>query len=68
MFEMRWPSSSQTYENYYNETRTHLSLSKDAPLRRAVGRLAASQPADLGRAASSIWPGMIPNRDKRSLD
>jgi hypothetical protein len=26
------------YSLYYNETRTHLGLSKDAPLRRAVER------------------------------
>ena len=25
-----------SYKTYYNETRTHLSLSKDAPSRRAV--------------------------------
>ena len=27
-----------SYMNYYNETRTHLSLAKDAPLSRAVKR------------------------------
>ena len=27
----------QTYMNYYNEVRTHLSLEKDAPIPRAVG-------------------------------
>src|SRR6478735_5675807 len=27
-----------SYMNYYNETRTHLSLDKDAPLSRAVDR------------------------------
>jgi len=26
------------YSSYYNETRTHLGLGKDAPLRRAVQR------------------------------
>ena len=26
------------YMNYYNETRTHLSLEKDAPVSRAVDR------------------------------
>jgi len=26
------------YSRYYNETRTHLGLGKDAPLRRAVQR------------------------------
>jgi transposase InsO family protein len=28
----------QSYMNYYNETRTHLSLDKDAPVSRAVDR------------------------------
>jgi hypothetical protein len=27
-----------SYSSYYNKTRTHLSLDKDAPLRRAVQR------------------------------
>ena len=27
----------QSYMNYYNEVRTHLSLEKDAPVSRAVG-------------------------------
>jgi hypothetical protein len=27
-----------SYMNYYNETRTHLSLAKDAPLSRTVKR------------------------------
>ncbi|WP_439924546.1 hypothetical protein [Nitrobacter sp. JJSN] len=27
-----------SYMNYYNETRTHLSLDKDAPLSRTVQR------------------------------
>ena len=31
-------SDSDSYYSYYNETRTHLSLDKDAPLRRAVQR------------------------------
>ena len=26
----------KSYQNYYNEVRTHLSLSKDAPVSRAV--------------------------------
>jgi hypothetical protein len=30
------------YSVYYNETRTHLGLGKDAPLRRAVKRSGAS--------------------------
>ncbi len=47
-------------KTYYNETRTHLSLNKDVPSRRAVqatGRVLC--PADLGRAPSSIWQDLI---------
>jgi hypothetical protein len=38
--------SSLTYANYYNELRTHRSLTKDTPRHRAVGRLGivASRP------------------------
>ena len=30
----------QSYMNYYNEVRTHLSLDKDAPVPRAIGTVA----------------------------
>jgi hypothetical protein len=30
-----------SYSSYYNETRTHLALEKDAPLRRAIQRCGA---------------------------
>src|SRR6266540_5608138 len=39
-----------TYFSYYNETRTHLSLDKDAPLRRAVQRR-----GNHCRYAHSVW-------------
>jgi hypothetical protein len=32
------PQSVLNFHLYYNQTRTHLSLDKDAPLRRAVQR------------------------------
>ena len=35
------------YSLYYNETRTHLGLSKDAPRRRAVQRSGPSLPANI---------------------
>jgi transposase InsO family protein len=37
----------ESYQRYYNEARTHLSLSKDAPVSRAVqavGRIIAKPP------------------------
>jgi hypothetical protein len=30
-----------SYSSYYNESRTHLALEKDAPLRRAIQRCGA---------------------------
>ena len=45
------------YSLYYNETRTHLGLGKDAPLRRAVQRSGAIVTANLGRIASSLFFG-----------
>jgi hypothetical protein len=38
------------YFSYYNETRTHLSLDKDAPISRAVQRC-----EDYSRYAHSVW-------------
>jgi transposase InsO family protein len=40
------------YSLYYNETRTHLGLSKDAPRRRARVRLDAR-----GRSFLRLWTG-----------
>jgi hypothetical protein len=34
--DLQWVLAS--YSFYYNETRTHLGLGKDAPLRRAIER------------------------------
>ncbi len=33
--------NAAVYSLYYNDTRTHLGLDKDAPLRRAIQRSAA---------------------------
>jgi transposase InsO family protein len=46
------------YAAYYNQSRTHLALQKDAPLHRAVQR------SDVGRATSSIRPDMIFGKDR----
>ena len=59
----------QSYLKYYNETRTHLSLDKDAPIPRAVeavGRI-LSQPPRAGRIASPICADLICDRHSRSL-
>src|SRR3954451_20313062 len=52
-----------SYMNYDNETRTHLSLDKDAPLSRtgSEGR-AYSSPSNPGRAASPIYSDLICDR------
>src|SRR5262249_21378822 len=52
------------YSLYYNETRTHLGLGKDAPLRRAVHRSGASR-ASLVRIASPLRADMIFGKDSR---
>jgi transposase InsO family protein len=44
------------YSFYYNETRTHLGLRKDAPLRRAVQRTAIIVAAGAGRALADRRP------------
>ena len=54
-----------SYAAYYNQTRTHLALQKDAPLRRAVQRSGAIVAIPhLGRAASPIRPDMIFGKDR----
>src|SRR5437868_12890056 len=50
-----------SYINYYNETRTHLSLDKDAPLSRTVQR-PYSSPSNPARAASPIYSDLICDR------
>src|SRR5215468_1261337 len=49
-----------SYKQYYNATRTHLSLNKNAPFPRGVewGR-EYRLPPDPGRTAPSIWPDVI---------
>ena len=54
----------KSYQRYYNEARTHLSLSKDAPISRAVqavGRIVCQ--AAPRRIAPSIRPDLISGRD-----
>src|ERR1700716_4196237 len=50
-----------SYKDYYNATRTHLSLNKDAPVPRGV-EWEYRLPPDPGRTAPSIWPDMIYGR------
>src|SRR4029079_17652038 len=52
-----------SYMNYYNETRTHLSLEKDAPLYGSESR-AYSSPSNPGRAASSIYSDLVYDRHR----
>jgi transposase InsO family protein len=51
-----------SYMNYYNETRTHLSLDKDSPLSRTVEGRAYSLPPSPRRTASQIRPDLICDR------
>src|SRR5216684_147015 len=55
----------KSYARYYNETRTHLALDKDAPpiAHRKEGR-AYSLPPGPRRIASRICPGLISDRHK----
>jgi transposase InsO family protein len=52
----------KSYQRYYNETRTHLSLNKDTPASRD-GRSHRSQPASRW-PPSSICPDLISGKDK----
>src|SRR4051794_30936846 len=52
-----------SYMNYYNETRTYLSLDKDASLSRTVQRAGRIlRPSNPGRAASPIYSDLICDR------
>jgi hypothetical protein len=52
-----------SYMNYYNETRTHLSLDKDAPITRAVAKVGRIIPRSiLGGLHSPIRPDLICDR------
>jgi transposase InsO family protein len=54
-----------SYSLYYNETRTHLGLAKDAPLRRAVQRSGTIiHHTNLVRIASSLCTDMIFGKDR----
>ena len=56
------------YANYYNRTRTHLSLNKDSPVSRAVEiirpHFAGANP---GRIAPPICPDLVSDRDNGSV-
>ena len=54
------------YSLYYNETRTHLGLGKDAPLGRAVERSGTIVTTNLARIASSLRADMIFGKDRSS--
>jgi hypothetical protein len=48
-----------SYQKYYNEARTHLSLHKDAPIPRAVHTVGRTLAVPvLGRTAPSIFQGV----------
>ncbi len=50
-----------TYMSYYNGTRTHLSLNKDAPVSRAA------ESTNPGRATPPIRPDLVSDRDSATL-
>ena len=53
-----------SYAAYYNQTRTHLALQKDAPLRRAVQRYGQIVTIPIVRTSSSICADVIFGRDR----
>ena len=53
----------RSYMSYYNGTRTHLSLNKDAPCHAPPRQLDALSGTDPGRTASSIYPDLICDKD-----
>jgi hypothetical protein len=55
-------NTSGAYMTYYNGTRTHLSLNKDAPVPRGAERL----PPDRGRSPSSICLDLICDKDSQN--
>jgi len=52
------------YSRYYNETRTHLSLDKDAPLDRAIQRQGAIVAAPI---LSVLFADTIFRRDRSAV-
>jgi transposase InsO family protein len=63
--EVHLRQTLQSYARYYNGTRTHLSLNKDAPKSRAAEKAGHYLPSDPGRTAPSIWPDLICDKDTR---
>ncbi len=51
------------YAAYYNQTRTHLALDKDAPIQRPVQSFGSVVAIPVRRAASPIRPEIIFGRD-----
>lgn len=52
-----------SYMSYYNGTRTHLSLNKDAPVPRRAERVGNIVSPDPRRSPSSICPDLICDKD-----
>jgi hypothetical protein len=56
-----------SYKDYYNSTRTHWSLNKDAPVPRGAERGPEyCLPPDPRRSPSSICPDLICDKDNQS--
>ena len=56
------------YASYYNQSRTHLSLNKDAPARRAVHAVRVHRSKAISwRPTPSICPDLISDRDRLCL-
>jgi integrase-like protein len=53
----------RSYQQYYNGTRTHLSLGKDSPLPRAVHATGSILPLPIRRIASPLCPDLICDMD-----
>jgi len=61
---IRGSPPSASLLRYYNETRTHLSLDKDAPLSRTLKRAGRILPPSPRRTASPVWPDLICDRHR----
>ena len=58
----------RAYADYYNRTRTHLSLDKDSTASRAVEPIGHILPVPiLGGLHQSIYQNLISDRDNRSI-
>ena len=49
----------RSYASYYNETRTHRSLDKDAPMHRPIQRLGPEITSDPRRTSSPVRPDLV---------